>query len=189
MLRTNQSFLEYVEQLYSTQQRPGDVVLKDLTQQQKLIAQGERPQKVFLIKSGITKCYIYEENDKEYIVEFLGKGEIIGEIEAVTKIPALCTVEAITALQVYAMPVAYFRELLEKDLQLNRLVIDTFAKRIIHTASRASFQQLYTIEHSLSRLLQLSAKLGIKLSKDDMAAYLGINVRSLNRALKSLGDE
>lgn len=36
-----------------------------------------------LIRSGITKCYFIEENDKEYIVEFLGKGEIIGEIEVI----------------------------------------------------------------------------------------------------------
>jgi CRP-like cAMP-binding protein len=187
MHNTRQSFLEYIAQLYSAQQRHEDIVLKDFTQTQKLIEQGEQPQKVFLIKSGITKCYIYEDNDKEYIVEFLGRGEIIGEIEAVTKIPALCTVEAITNVQVYAMPISYFRDLMEKDLQLNRLLIDTFAQRVINTASRASFQQLYTIEHSLSKLLQLSAKLDIKLSKDDMAAYLGINVRSLNRALKNVG--
>lgn len=185
----NQSFLEYVEQLYHSQSRHQDIVLKDFDQHQKLIEQGEQAQKIFLIKSGITKCYIYEDNDKEYIVEFLGRGEIIGEIEAVTKIPALCNVEAITVVQAYAVPISYFRDLLEKDLQLNRLLIDTFAQRVIHTARRASFQQLYTIEHSLSKLLQLLAKLDIKVSKDDMAAYLGINIRSLNRALKNVGDE
>lgn len=31
-----------------------------------------------IVKEGITKCFFTEDNDKEYILEFLGKGEIIG---------------------------------------------------------------------------------------------------------------
>ncbi|WP_434086991.1 cyclic nucleotide-binding domain-containing protein [Sphingobacterium faecium] len=33
-------------------------------------------------------------NDKEYIVEFLGKGEIVGEIELLRKMPCLCSIQA-----------------------------------------------------------------------------------------------
>jgi len=82
----------------------------------------------------------------------------------------------------------YFAGLLKTDLKVNNLLLDTFAERIINTASRASYQQLYTIEHSLGKLLELQSKQEISISKEDMASYLGVTVRSLNRAFKRLSE-
>ncbi|OJV54114.1 MAG: Crp/Fnr family transcriptional regulator [Bacteroidetes bacterium 43-16] len=186
MLRTNQSFLIYAEALYDQQERKEDIIIRQYAQGDRLLCQDEAATKVMLIKSGITKCYFSEHNDKAYILEFLGKGEILGDIEMLRHIPCLCTIEAMTEVTVYAFSVPYFRSLLQKDFQLNELMLNTFAERIVNTASRASYQQLYTLEHSLSKLLDLKAKQDISLSKEDMAAYLGISVRSLNRGLKDL---
>jgi CRP-like cAMP-binding protein len=47
-------------------------------------------------------------------------------------------------------------------------------------------QQLYTVEHAVKRLLELQTRQQLNFSKEDMAAYLGITLRSLNRALKHL---
>lgn len=186
MLRTNQSFLAYIEQLYK-QQNPGEeIVVKSFTTGQKLLHQGEPSHRIMLIREGVTKCFFTEENDKEYILEFLGSGEIIGEIEAIRNIPCLCNVEAMTDVSVYSLQKTTFSRLLKKDIRLNNLLVEAFAERIINTSSRASFQQLYTIEHSLSKLLELQSKQDLSLSKEDMASYLGITLRSLNRALESL---
>lgn len=184
MLRTNQSFLDYVQELYEQQERKEDIIVKQYTKGKKLFFQNEKATKIMLIKKGITKCFFTEDNDKEYILEFLGKGEIIGEIEFIRKISCLCNIEAMTDVTVYTIAPHYFSELIKSDLKLNNLLLDVFAERIINTASRASYQQLYTIDHSLSKLLELQSKQKIFISKDDMASYLGVTVRSLNRALK-----
>ncbi|RZJ89965.1 MAG: Crp/Fnr family transcriptional regulator [Chryseobacterium sp.] len=188
MLRTNNSFLAYAETLYTRQARKEDILVKQYAKGQKLLFQDEAATKVMLIKAGITKCYFSAPNDKAYILEFLGKGEILGDIEMLRHIPCLCTIEAMTEVTVYAFAVPYFRSLLQKDFLLNELMLNTFAERIVNTASRASYQQLYTLEHSLGKLLALKARQDIELSKEDMAAYLGISVRSLNRGLKDLGE-
>nr|WP_121273201.1 Crp/Fnr family transcriptional regulator [Pedobacter schmidteae] len=185
MLRTNLSFLPYVQELYERQERKENIIVKQYAKGQKLFVQNEKMTKVMLIKQGITKCFFTENNDKEYILEFLGKGEIVGEIELIRHISCLCNIEAITDVTVYAIAPDYLSELIRNDLKLNNLLLDVFAERIVNTSSRASYQQLYTVEHSLSRLLELQSKQEIKLSKEDMAAYLGISVRSLNRTLKS----
>ncbi|QJD96239.1 Crp/Fnr family transcriptional regulator [Mucilaginibacter robiniae] len=185
MLRINPSFLIYIENLYQSQNRKEGIMLRRYAPKQRMISQGENFNKVLLIKEGITKCFFAEENGKTFILEFLSKGEIVGEIEAVRKISALCNIEAITEVHAYALSVVYFKELLDRDLKFNQLLIDTFAQRITNTSSRASFQQLYTVEYSLAKLLQLIAEQQLNLSKEDMAAYLGINIRSLNRALKN----
>lgn len=184
MLRTNHVFLTYVQRLYEQQERKENIIVKRYTKGRRLLSQGEYAPKIMLIKEGITKCFFAEDNGKEYILEFLGKGEIIGEIEFIRKIACLCNVDAITDVTAYAITPGYFSELIKTDLRLNNLLLDVFAERIINTSSRASYQQLYTIEHSLGKLLELQSKQEISISKEDMASYLGVTVRSLNRALK-----
>lgn len=185
MLRTNPQFLDYLEELYNKPENKKNIVLKSFEKGEKILTQNEFSNKIMLIKNGITKCYFVEENDKEYIVEFLGKGEIIGEIEVIKNVSCLCSIEAMTEVTVYSMTIPYFQFLIKNDLSLNNLLLDVFAERIVNTSSRASYQQLYTTEHTLSQLLELKSK-EMEISKEDMAAYLGITVRSLNRALKEI---
>lgn len=186
MIRTNQFFLSYLEQLYKTQQRKEDIIVKSFPKGKKLLVQNENTTKVMLIKDGITKCFFMEANDKEYIVEFLGKGEIVGEIEVIRNIPCLCNIEAMTDVTVYALSIPYFASLIKQDIGLNNVLLEVFAERIINTSSRASYQQLYTTERTLAKLLELQLKQQIEISREDKAAYLGITIRTLNRALKSL---
>lgn len=72
MLRTNQPFLDYLEELYNKQDKK-NITLKSFEKGEKILTQNKVSTKIMLIKSGITKCYFVEENDKEYIVEFLGR--------------------------------------------------------------------------------------------------------------------
>lgn len=185
MLRTNQTFLDYLEGLYSSEEHKGNIVLKSFEKGDKILIQNQISTKIMLVKSGITKCYFVEENGKEYIVEFMGKGEIIGEIEVIKNVPCICSIEAITEVTVYSMSIPYFQALIKKDLTLNNLLLDVFAERIFNTSSRASYQQLHKTEHTLSQLLEVKSR-EMEISKEDMATYLGITVESLNRALEEL---
>ncbi|WP_185288193.1 Crp/Fnr family transcriptional regulator [Chryseobacterium lactis] len=186
MLRTNQAFLDYFEELYRNQKEEDNIVLKFFSRDEKILIQDWPLSRLMLIKEGIAKCYFTEENGKEFIVEFLGKGEILGEVELIKNINCLCCVQAISDVMVYETNIPYFKSLIQKDLALNHLLLNSFAERIVNTSSRASYQQLYTVEHTLGQLLEMQVKQKIQISKEDMAAYLGITVRSLNRILKDL---
>lgn len=186
MLRTNQLFLDRTITLYAQQQRHEDIVVRRYTKGQNLYDQGTVSTKVMVISEGLVKCYFTEANDKEYIVEFLSVGEIVGDIESIRHIPNLCSIQAMTDVTVYAFSKVYFRELLEGDITWSNMLLDVMAQRIVHTSSRASYQQLYSLEHSLHRLLEIQSQQDIAIKKGDMAAYLGISVRSLNRELKKL---
>ena len=183
MLRTNQDFLDYLWMLYNSQEHKSNIVLESFEKDEKLLTQNEVSDKIMLIKSGITKCFFTEENKEEYIVEFLGKGEILGEIEMMKNVPCICSIEAITEVTVFTITIPYFQTLIKSDLNLNNLLLDVFAERIVNTSNRSSYQQLHATEHTLSQLLELKAK-EMKISKEDMAGYLGTNIRSLNKAIK-----
>ncbi|SHF25962.1 Crp/Fnr family transcriptional regulator [Pedobacter caeni] len=186
MLRTNHFFLSFIENLHEKQANIEELSLKTFPKGTFLLKQDGRSSKVFIIKEGITKCFFSEENGKDYIVEFLSEGEILGEIEAIRNNNCLCSVETLTDVEAYAINIPFFKQLLEKDLNFQKLLLDELAERLINTSSRASSQQLYTIEYGLKKILELQYKQNIVISKEDMAAYLGITLRSLNRALTNL---
>ncbi len=186
MLRTNSAFLGYIEKLYESKDRKEEILIKEFSEGQLLLQQGQKAAKLYLIKEGITKVFFDESNDRGFIVEFLGKGEVLGDIEVIKNIPCLCNIQALTPVQVYAISIPFIRSLLEKDLSFNKLMLEAYTERIINTSTCASFQQSHTIEHTLANLLELQKAQGLHISKEDMAAYLGITIRSLNRALKKL---
>ncbi len=186
MLRTNPAFLQFMEQFTAGSSDGEQVAIKTFDTGAKLIHQGDSIRHVYVIREGITKCYIAEDNGKDYIFEFLGKGEITGELEGIRKEKCLCNIEAITPVTAYAIPHTLFSWLLLHNQPFNRLLLEELAIRIRQTCIRASYQQLYPIEYALLRLLALEAEQDIVILKKDMASYLGITIRSFNRTLKEL---
>jgi len=185
MLRTNLVFLSFIER-YIEENTASNITLKTFPSGFRFITQGEKIKNIYIIKEGITKCFISEENGKDFIIEFLGKGEVAGELEAIKKIDCLCNVEAISEIMVFAIPDHVFISLIENNLEFNKILLQELSTRIIQTSSRASFQQLYTLEYGLLKLLKLQTEEQILISKEDMAAYLGISVRSFNRTLQQV---
>ncbi|KFC18041.1 Crp/Fnr family transcriptional regulator, partial [Epilithonimonas lactis] len=104
--------------------------------------------------------------------------------ECIKDLPCLCSVEAMNNVSVYAFSIPFFRDLLVNSIKLNELLLDIFAERLFNTSNKSSFQQLYTLDHSVRRLLRLQSTQNMNLSKDDLAAYLRVSVQSLNRSLK-----
>ncbi|WP_267740293.1 Crp/Fnr family transcriptional regulator [Myroides injenensis] len=188
MLRININFLTYIEALAKSDAFSDKIVLEQYKPKQMLLHQGDPVVKVIVIKDGITKCFITEENGKEYIPEFLSTGEIMGEIEIMGKKNCLCSVEAISVVNAYIIPLSIFQYLLKTDITFNNTLLEIEALRVYHTSERASFQQLYTVEHALEKLLELQKKENINISKEDIASYLGITTRTLNRALKKISE-
>ncbi|PST81821.1 Crp/Fnr family transcriptional regulator [Pedobacter yulinensis] len=184
MLRTNPSLLRYIDGLYAGQSKSDHIMLKAYSAGELLLAQGSTASKVLVLKSGICKCFFTEENGKDYILEFMGEGEIFGEIEAIRNTSCLCNVAAVTTASVYQLSLPAFHTLLHDEPEFSKLVLGELAERLVNTSSRASFQQLYTVKHGLARLRDLQRRQNITLQKEDVAAYLGITLRSLNRLLK-----
>ncbi|MDR6570027.1 MULTISPECIES: Crp/Fnr family transcriptional regulator [Chitinophaga] len=186
MLRTNPAFLHFMERFTASGGESEAVAIKTFTAGTRLIRQGDTISHVYIIREGITKCYIEEDNGKDYIFEFLGKGEITGDLEGIRKEKCLCNIEAITPVTVYAIPHTLFSWLLLNNTAFNGLMLEELVIRIRQTCIRASYQQLYPVEYALLRLLALEAEQDIVIPKKDMAAYLGITTRSFNRTLKEL---
>jgi len=153
-----------------------------------VIEQGEVLANVYIIKSGIVKCTYAEDVDKEYILEFLGEGETLGELEAICAMPALSGVRAMSDVSLFALDKGSFLDLLRKHAALNAAVLELMALRLANTAARSARQQLNTLEHNLEQLMGVLEREKLPCSKQELAEYLGITLRSLNRLLRKRGE-
>ena len=135
------------------------ISLKKHQQGEKIIYQNEAVGWIYVIQSGVVKCYINESNGKDFILDFFGEGAIIGELEALNDTLTSATVEAITDLTVYRFSLAYFWKMLRTDGEFNLIIMKELAKRASQVAKRASYQQNYPLEYSILKLLYLSADL------------------------------
>lgn len=184
MIRTDLKFLEYIQVLNEKNTdlfelntyQPKDIILQ----------QAKRYQHLFIISSGVTKCYLSDENGKDFIQEFLGYGMEFGELEVFSGNLSYCSIEAITKVEVFKISHTNYNHLLENDPIFNRLILKSLAAKIGYKAPRHSFQQAYSIEDNILKLQKDYPNYDQLFSKTDIANYLGVTLRSLNRTLNGL---
>jgi CRP-like cAMP-binding protein len=184
MILTNKQILEFLDDNYGKEQQ--FVQLVSFKKNKNIVDQGKSNRFVYVIKEGIIKCSITEENNKSYTLEFLGVGEIIGEIETLLKCKNLATIKSLTDCVLYKIEIDFFNKQLLNEPHFNHLLMVELARRLQKTATRASSQQLNTLQISLQNLLILLDEQKVNFKKSDLAEYLGITVRSLNRELKNV---
>ncbi len=183
MILTNNQILEFLDKNHGKEEPL--VQLVSFKKNKIIVEQGKLNRFVYVIKEGIIKCAITEENNKSYTLEFLGVGEIIGEIETLLKCKNLATIKSLTDCVLYKIQIDFFNRELLNEPNFNHLLMVELARRLQKTATRASSQQLNTLQTSLQNLLFLLGKQNVKFKKSDLAEYLGITLRSLNRELKN----
>jgi CRP-like cAMP-binding protein len=172
-----------MEELVAGGQSGRAILRRQFPKGHSLIEQGEETNNVFVIKSGVVKVSIADQ-DKEFILEFMGEGEVLGDLEAIRNVPAISTVRAISELSVYMMDKASFRDLLARHGAFNMAMLETLAVKVANTGTRSARQQLNTLEHNLANLLEVLESERLPCTKQELADYLGITLRSLNRLWK-----
>lgn len=183
MIRKSPLLLRIVDDLVAGGQMGQAILQRQFPKGHSLIGQGAETKNVFVIRSGIVKISIADQ-EKEFILEFMGEGEVLGDLEAIRKVPAISTVTAISALAVYMMDNAGFLGLLARNAAFNMAMLETLAVKVANTGTRNARQQLNTLEHNLANLLEVLESEQVPCTKQELADYLGITLRSLNRLWK-----
>lgn len=151
-----------------------------------LIEQNQRIFDVYIIKSGIAKCYLTQDTGNDFIQEFFGEGEVFGEVEALQQEQSFCAIEAISDMEIYKISANHFLELLENDKAFNKLIFKSMASKIKYKAIRHSYNQSHSIKLNLLRLKKQFPSLFSIIPKQDIANYLGVTLRSFNRVLQEI---
>ncbi|MEO0572469.1 MAG: Crp/Fnr family transcriptional regulator [Bacteroidota bacterium] len=187
MIRINRELLNYLVTLKNSGSH-NSIVERTAGVGEKILYQQTYVRSLYVMKDGLAKCFLTLDNGNDFIQEFFGAGEVFGEIELITGHISFCTIEALIPTTYYQIPEAVFHQLLADDSTFNNLVLGLLATNIRYSALRHSYNQTHSLEESLRRLTQEFPELLQKISKKDIANYLGTTVRSLNRVLKEVSN-
>ena len=159
---------------------------------QKIYEKGEHPLALYFIIKGTVKTYKTGESGKEYITGLPGEGDFFGHIAMLNGADYHDSAEALDDVILAIIPAfdfekmmevssfarKYFIQLLvrnlEKELQLLRIAFDSLRKRIAHV---------------LLELNKVSRDGGIKYSRSNLAALVGVTKESFVRTLSELREE
>ncbi|MBX7171716.1 MAG: Crp/Fnr family transcriptional regulator [Pyrinomonadaceae bacterium] len=188
MIRINRELLDFIGKIAADESN-NFISQHNFSPKKIVIEQGDKIEFVHIIKSGIAKCYLTNEDGNIFIQEFFGEGVIFGEIEMFNEDETVCAVESMTDLVIYKISRNNFYKLLEENPQFNRLVLRALAAKIKFKAIRYSNSHLNPIETNLLLLKKQFPELFKTIAKPDIANYLGVTERSLNRSIKSLREK
>lgn len=187
MIRTNTTLLDYISGIRRDNSEA--ISCYNFPEGTRIVEQQKRLSFVYIVKKGVAKCFLTEENGKDFIQEFFGEGEVFGEIEALNDKLSFCAVTALTDTEVYQIPRTNFLKLLDEDKVFNRFIMNAIAGKVHYKALRHAHNQLHAIEENVQRLQKQFPRLLEVIPKKDIANYLGVTLRSLNRVLSESGKE
>jgi CRP-like cAMP-binding protein len=186
MIRTNTALYNYINHLILSSNTQL-FTEHSFTPSQQVLVEGKNVFSIYIMKSGMVKCYLTTDTGSKFIQEFFGQGELFGEIELLDDTASYCTIEAIDEVAVYKINKHDFLELLDTDKKFNQLFIAALISKLKYKATRHAYNQSHILEDKLTRLKLKFPDLEKVISKQDIADYLGITLRALNRTMKQAG--
>ena len=161
-----------------------------------LIFEDDPINRVYIVKSGTLKVYrTYE--DKEIIMDFVGKGEILGEVELFSKTPALSSAEVIEDAEIYHLSQESFTKLLYKKKPVLENIFRIHHHRFKTLNKQIQNLTFYSVYTRVCRVLldfldknDNESNLVVKnINQSTLASMVGATRESVSKSFKDLQDE
>jgi CRP/FNR family transcriptional regulator len=149
----------------------------------------------FILLKGSVKVLYRSPEGLEVVVKLFRAPAVFGEMECLTRVPYLETVQTLERSLVLELPQAEFMEALRRSHALTFNVLGDLAARLCIAAQNERSLAFHPVETRLAQLLltyvdfyglpvEGGVRIRIPLSQDDLANALGVARRSVTRALK-----
>jgi CRP/FNR family cyclic AMP-dependent transcriptional regulator len=161
-----------------------------------LIFEEDPIDRVYIVKSGTLKIYrTYE--DKEIILDFVKKHEVIGEVELFSKSLALSSVEVTEDAEIYHLSQVDFIALIYKNKTILENIFRIHHQRFETLNKQIRNLTFYSVHTRVCRVLldflennETPNNLTIKnINQSTIASMIGVTRESVSKAFKDLQDE
>ncbi|SDL10571.1 Crp/Fnr family transcriptional regulator [Natronincola ferrireducens] len=151
----------------------------------------------YIIVKGYANIYIMAENGKKYSQSIYKKGYFFGELEIFEQKPYICSVEALTDLQILRINREAFLAWIEKDKNFLLYITRTLCRSFYELSKKAGEDTLYSLKYRVCNYLIYCLDKGIKrengievkIEKDHLSERFVVTQRSINRTLKYLKEQ
>ncbi|MEW4925022.1 Crp/Fnr family transcriptional regulator [Algibacter sp. 2305UL17-15] len=167
--------------------------LKNISEYKKIDANtqvdklGKIPSKIYLVISGVMRCYVTSESGREFNKRFFFSTDFAGSLTALIKnAPSEIVYETLTDCEVYEIDFVALTKLCEKDIVINNLysrilekVFMRYEKRQLELISMNASQRYQRLKEDIPNIDKLVPQYHI-------ASYLSITPVQLSRIRKKL---
>ncbi|MEU7580173.1 Crp/Fnr family transcriptional regulator [Streptomyces sp. NPDC041068] len=163
-----------------------------------LIREGDRPDFVVLIISGLVKATIDSANGYTSLLAMRGPGELVGELSCIDGRPRSATVTAMRRVQGVIVAAEPFQRLLERNAALSFSVLRSVVARLRDSDTLRAEHGAHTSRARLARLLvKLAMQYGsntaarpgaitVQVNQHELAAAAGASRESVVRCLRAM---
>ena len=152
-----------------------------------IVKTGEVPSKVYLLISGVMRCYIRTESGKEFNKSFYLPSSFVASLTALIKRkPSKLIFEALTDCKIYEIDYYKLLKLKNNNLAISRLYSKIL--EIVYIKYEKRLMELITLD-AKDRYLELRKQIpevDKLISQYHIASYLGITAVQLSRIRKKL---
>jgi CRP/FNR family transcriptional regulator len=164
-----------------------------------LFARGQTGSGVYFLRRGLVKICVPSlgrEAGREAILNICGRGEVLGEMDAMSGNGHSANVITLDHSDFWWMPTACFRACVARYPELNASLNEILVERLQRLSAKDCAQATLTLEGRLARQMLLLARdhgvqtrtgvaMPVGLSQRDLAALVGSTREQINRILSS----
>ena len=153
-----------------------------------IVRLGEIPSKMYMLRSGVIRCYLSTESGKEFNKSFYLPISFVASLTALIKgTPSLFVFETITNCKLYEMDYRKFTILCSKNHELTALSSNALEKVSMKYESRLVELISLNAKERYLKLIGQIPEINDLIPQFHIASYLGITPVQLSRIRKKLG--
>ena len=148
---------------------------------------GDKGEKLYVIHSGKVKITRITSSGKEQVIRVLGPGEFMGELSLFSPVPLTDNGEALSETIVCMIDGNKLKDLMMKHSAIAFKVMEELSKRLEKAENLIENISLQGVEKRLADTLiemaDQNGEINLKMSKKDLASYIGMTQETLSRRL------
>ena len=165
-----------------------------------LLAHGDPGSTMILLRKGVCKVCRYTAGGKEIILDYVGPGQVVGEISLFDDAPRTASVIAVDPCDVTVFQRRDVLELVSRDPDLALRIIKLLCSRLRKTNALLEGDRSYAMGPKLARGLvrliddhglsvEQAPHLRFPISQGDLGNFVGLSRENVNRQLREWHDD
>jgi len=171
--------------------------IKEFQKGQVIFQEGETGDALYVVLNGLVKVSLFDEDGKEYILDFIGRDGFFGELSLIDELPRSADVTAIEDSQFLMIKRHDFLRLLEQNPMITISILKTLSRRLRAADERIKGLAFLNVEaRILKYLIEIGLKKGVRVrdyiviergpSQIEIASSCGCSRETVSRMIKSL---
>lgn len=158
---------------------------KKISKDEFIFNEGDAPEAVFLLKSGLVKTLRYTSHDETSTIDFITPGLMFGMIAVMDNKNYPVSVAAVRDSEVYRLPAALFQDCMNRSIEFRKEVFRQVGNHLRNSQALRTLMQ-EPVERRIAHILNyLFETMGpeIQLLREDIAAMAGCTESTAVRIL------